>query len=84
MARPEGNTVRKEDWEMATPVQGLTSMPVVVDRPIAKGPMNTVAAHPGSNRSLAPLVLIGILLFVFFVSPYLPIGVREYISALVR
>jgi hypothetical protein len=55
-----------------------------VDGPTAKGPMNTVAAHPGSNRSLAPLVLIGILLFVFFVSPYLPIGVREYISALVR
>lgn len=48
-----------------------------MSRPRAEGP---ASPKPG----YAPFAILGFLLILFFVSPYLPMGVREYISALVR
>jgi len=71
---------------MATPVHEITSMDrallerkedVVMD-------MSASTQHVAPNRALAPAVLLAFLILCFLVSPYLPTGLREYISALVR
>jgi hypothetical protein len=74
---------------MATPVHEIASMPTTAERQKAIDAMNSAThnAEPQTvapNRTVVPLALISILILLFFVSPYLPIGVREYISALVR
>lgn len=84
VSRCQTNAVRKEEVEeMASPVQEVISMPTAVAVKESKDTVN-IAAHQAPNRAMAPIVILGVLVVLFFVSPYLPTGVREYISALVR
>lgn len=84
MSRGRSNAVRQEEVEdMESTLQEVVPMPTHAAGTESKNLMN-VAVHSAPNRAIAPLVLLGILILLFFVSPYLPIGVREYISALTR
>lgn len=87
MTRRYDNAVRKEDWDMENAVQEIHPMPAID----ALGPRGvSEVSHTGveppasPKRAYAPLAILGFLVILFFVSPYLPMGVREYISALVR
>jgi len=99
MGHRRSNVLRKEDVEMATPVQELTSVvrpngtngngmgvSVAIQHhpPRVKGKVELVLQYLRANRAIAPLSLLAFLLLVFLLSPLLPIGVREYISALIR
>lgn len=86
MSRQRGNAVRKERSRiMASPVQEIVSMPPgIVEQQEKQKTMSVPTHYVAPNRAIAPAALLGFLLLCFLVSPYLPTGVREYISALVR
>jgi len=84
MARYRDNALRKEDSGMATPVHDIASVTATAKKQQEMNSASTPVISASNHRSMAPLVILGFLIFFFFVSPLLPIGVREYISALVR
>jgi len=49
-----------------------------------KSLMERVVQSACDSRAIAPLTLLAVLVLVFLFSPLLPIGVRDYISALIR
>ena len=80
---------------MEIPVQDI-AMNGIVEAPPAKQnktqeqgktppkDMSTTTHHVMPNRAIAPVALLAFLVLCFIFSPYLPTGLREYISALVR
>jgi hypothetical protein len=93
----QSNALRKE-VDMAFPVQDATTSSLeatngrVALQPVAMPQRNTRAKNKVQiltqrvriNRNVAPLSLLAFLVLVFFVSPLLPTGIHDYISALLR
>jgi hypothetical protein len=92
MSKYRGNALRKEDIDMATPVQEVASMTATATAPArrraeAEGLQSvseTAVHHFQRHRAITPMVLLALLGLVFAVSPLLPVGIREYITALTR
>ncbi len=49
-----------------------------------QGVAKPIMEHVNDNRVLAPVSLLAALALLFILSPFLPLGIREYISALIR
>jgi len=85
VSRRDSNALRKDEGEdMATPVQEISSMPAIAGRPKTNETVDNSVLDSARGRAVVPMVLLAVLVFVFFASPYLPTGIREYVSALVK
>ena len=75
------STARKREWDMESPVQDHEATNAVTKAEATTMP--TLASRSlFQNRSIGPAVLLVFLILLYIFSPYLPQGIREYLSAL--
>ncbi|MGA2876675.1 MAG: hypothetical protein ABSE82_14215 [Nitrososphaerales archaeon] len=88
MSRYRDNAVRNDEVnDMVAPVQAHPSETSVMNPTAVPVTPHTAAPAPkqwifSTNRKLGPMVILGFLVVFYFVSPYLPHALREFLVSL--
>jgi len=84
MARYKSNALKKEELDMATPMQGLASMPTVTLPETSSSMQQHISTPARKHKTEITLAFLAFLAMWYAFSPFLPETLKQFLWAILR